>query len=130
MSDSESDASGGGEITREAPVVGYQPDRALAAFAEGMRAVEGNIVRLVQPLSEAQVNWRPTDGRWSIAECVAHLTATGRAYVAPIEMAVERGFRRGYLGGREFQPGRIGWRRISQMEPPPTRRMQAPRKLV
>jgi len=118
------------EITREAPVVGYQPDPALAVFAESLRGVEADVMRLVQPLSEPQVNWRPTDGRWSIAECIAHLTATGRAYVAPIEMAVERGFRRGYLGGRDYQPGRIGRWLIAQMEPPPRRRMKAPRRIV
>jgi len=45
-------------------------------------------------------------------------------------MAVERGFRRGYLGGRDFQPGRVGRWMIAQMEPPPKRRMAAPRKIV
>ena len=118
------------ETTRVAPVVGYQSDPALATFAEAMRAVQRDFLHLVQSLTDQQLNWRPTDGRWSIAECVAHLTAIGRAYTAPIEQAVERGFKRGYLGGRDFEPGRVGRWLIAQMEPPPRRRMTAPRKIV
>ena len=118
------------ETTRVNPVVGYQPDPALARFVEGMRAVEGEFIRLAQTLSDQQLNWRPSDGRWSIAECLAHLTAIGRAYTAPIEQAIERGLARGYLGGRHFEPGRIGRWLIAQMEPPPKRRMSAPRKIV
>lgn len=118
------------EPTRVKPVVGYEADPALARFADAMNAVEGEFTRLVQPLTDQQVNWRPSDGRWSIAECMAHLVASARAYVGPVDLAVERGFSRGLLGGREFQPGRIGRWLIAQMEPPPRRRMSAPGKIV
>ena len=118
------------EVTRVAPVVGFEPDPALARFAQELGAVERSFFQLVQPLKDAQLNWRPSDGRWSIAECMAHLTATGQAYVAPVEQAVERGMARGHLGGREFQPGRVGRWLIAQMEPPPRRQMSSPRKIV
>ena len=96
------------EATRVKPAVGYQADPTLANFADAMNAVEGEFARLMQSLTDQQVNWRPSDGRWSIAECVAHLAASARAYVGPIDLAVERGFSRGLLGGREFHPGPIG----------------------
>ena len=118
------------ETTRLKPAVGYEPDPALATFADAMRAVEREFVQVTQPLSDQQINWRPSDGRWSIAECLAHLTAIGRAYIPPIEQAIERGLARGYFGGRDFEPGRIGRWLIAQMEPPPKRRMSAPRKIV
>ena len=118
------------EATRVKPVVGYQADPALANFAAAMDGVEGEFTRLVHTLTDQQVNWRPSDGRWSIAECVAHLAASARAYVGPIDLAVERGFSRGLLGGREFHPGRIGRWLVAQMEPPPRRRLSAPRKIA
>lgn len=120
----------GAEATRVKPVVGYQADPAIARFASEMTTVEGEFARLVQPLTDAQVNWRPSDGRWSIAECMAHLVATARPYVGAIDRAVERGFARGLLGGREFHPGRIGRWLVAQMEPPPRRKMAAPGKIV
>ena len=120
----------GSEPTRIKPVVGFQADPALGNFAAAMDAVEAEFTRLVQPLSDSQVNWRPSDGRWSIAECMAHLIATARAYVGPVDLAVERGFSRGLLGGREFHPGRVGRWLVEQMEPPPKRRMSAPRKIA
>ena len=123
-------AAASGEATRVKPAVGHQADPALANFAAAMNAVEADFMRLVLPLTDQQVNWRPSDGRWSIAECMAHLVATARAYVGPIDLAVERGFSRGLLGGREFHPGWLGRWLITQMEPPPRRRMSAPGKIV
>ena len=118
------------EITRVAPVVGYQADPAIARFAAEMLAVRGEFLGLIEPLTAQQLNWRPSDGRWSIAECMAHLTAAGQAYIGAIDNAVERGRARGYLGGREYQPGRVGRWLIAQMEPPPRRQMSAPKKIV
>ena len=123
-------ADPGAEPTRVRPVVGFQPDPALAAFVDAINAAEGEFVRLVEPLTDPQVNWRPADGRWSIAECMAHLAATARAYVGAIDQAVERGFSRGLLGGREYHPGRLGQWLVAQMEPPPRRRLTSPRKIV
>jgi hypothetical protein len=130
VSDPVAGSGSNGETTRVNPVVGYEPDPALAAFAEALRAVEREFAVLMETLTEPQLNWRPTDGRWSIAECIAHLTAAGRAYVVPLEQAIERGFKRGYLGGRDFQPGPLGRWFIAQMEPPPRRRLPTPRKFV
>ena len=124
------DTAAGDETTRVSPVVGYQPDPALATFAEAFRAGQQAFIQLVQPLTDQQLNWRPADGRWSIGECMAHLTATGRVYIAPLERAVDGGFMRGHVGGRDFQPGRVGRWLIAQMEPPPRRRTTAPRKII
>ena len=120
----------GSEATRVRPVVGYEADPLLRGFADALNAVEGEFTRLVHPLSDQQVNWRPSDGRWSIAECIAHLVVSARMYVGPIDHAVERGFSRGLLGGRDFHPGRIGQWLVASMEPPPRRKMHAPKKIV
>lgn len=38
-----------------------------------------------QSLSEDQINWKPWDGHWSIAECVDHLVVTNKLYLNEIE---------------------------------------------
>lgn len=36
-------------------------------------------------LSEHQINWKPANGSWSIAECVDHLAVTNKIYLNEIE---------------------------------------------
>lgn len=36
-------------------------------------------------LSDAQLNWRPTEDSWSIAECIEHLSITNQLYSDEIE---------------------------------------------
>jgi hypothetical protein len=118
------------ETTVVSPVVGLEPDPAIAEYTRGFEAVGRDVGALLAGLSDAQLNWRPSEGRWSIAECIAHLTTTGSVYLPPLDRAIERGQARAMFGGRDFQPGLIGRWFIAQMEPPPRRRMKAPRKII
>ena len=36
-------------------------------------------------LSESQINWKPSLGNWSIAECVDHLIVTNKLYLKEFE---------------------------------------------
>lgn len=118
------------ETTLVAPVYGLEPDPAIGEYVGGFEAVGRDAAGLLDGLSDAQVNWRPSDGRWSIAECVAHLTASGRIYLAPLDRAIERGVERAMFGGRDFHPNWFGRLLIASMEPPPRRRMRAPKQIV
>src|SRR5687767_11452279 len=118
------------ETTIVAPVVGLEPDPALDEYVRGFEAVGRDMAELTRGLTDAQLNWRPSDGRWSIAECIAHLTATGNVYLEPLDRAIERGHARALFGGREFQPNGIGRWMIAQMEPPPKRKMRAMKKIA
>ena len=118
------------ETTLVAPVVGLEPDPAVAGFVTGFETVGQHVAALLAGLSDAQLNWRPSEGRWSIAECIAHLTATGNVYLTPLDRAIQRGSDRAMFGGRDFHPTRfVAWL-IAQMEPPPKRRMRTFRKIV
>jgi hypothetical protein len=118
------------ETTLVAPVYGLEPDPVLEEYVRGYETVARDVAALLAGLSDAQLNWRPSDGRWSIAECIAHLTMGGTAYFEPLDAAIERGFARAMFDGRDFQPSRLGRWLIAQMEPPPKRRMKAPRTIV
>lgn len=77
-------------------------------------------------LSESQFNWRPGEGRWSIAECLVHLNRSVTATLPAFDRAIAEGRAKGRTaeGGG---PARYGWFSrwmIASMEPPPKRRMK------
>lgn len=105
-------------------------DPPVREIVGALEQVTRDVRHLVAPLCDAQLNWRPSDERWSIAECVAHLVASGNVYVGPIARAIERGMARQVYGGADFTPTRIGRWFIAEMEPPPRRRLPTLRRLV
>ena len=62
--------------------------------------------RLLTTLSPAQCNWRAHANGWSVAECVQHLTVTGRSVQAAMGPVLEQGRKRGRVGTGPF---RYGW---------------------
>jgi hypothetical protein len=131
--DASSRATGDTTDDETAEAAGLRTERLeppIRRVVESLQAVGASVCRLVRPLTGAQLNWRPSNGRWSIAECIAHLTATGNLYLPPIDGAIERGLSHGRRGREEFRPGPIGRWLIAQMEPPPRRRLPTLRRLT
>jgi len=52
---------------------------------------------------------RPGEGRWSAAECIAHLNLTGRAYVPVLEGALEEARALGDAPARRSRRDGVGW---------------------
>src|SRR5258707_14504557 len=44
--------------------------------------------KLVDELTEEQLNWQPAPGSWSVGQCLEHLCITNEAYLPPISVAV------------------------------------------
>jgi hypothetical protein len=82
---------------------------------------------LVRDLDEERFNWRPDEKSWSVAQCLDHLNVANLAYLAPMRAALNRkgGVRRGAI-----QPGFLGRWFVATLEPPPKRRLPAPKKIV
>ena len=118
------------ETTTVSPVVGLEPDPLLDELVKGFEAVGRDVAALIDGLTDAQLNWCPSEGRWSIAECIAHLTVSGNLYFEPLDRAIRRGTDRAMFGGRDFQPTRIGRWLVAQMEPPPKHRSKTFRKII
>ena len=81
-------------------------------------------------LSDSQFNWRPGEGRWSIAECLVHLNKSVSATLPAFDRAISEGRAKGRVakgGGEGGGPSRYSWFSrwmIGSMEPPPKRRMK------
>lgn len=81
-------------------------------------------------MTEAQFNWRPAPGQWSIEECLAHLTALGQVEVEAVEKAVDEAKAKGITGTGPFEYP--VWERfiLRETEPPVRHRMPAPKRFV
>jgi hypothetical protein len=63
----------------------------LAALTRELDSIDAQARQLVSDLCETRINWQPDGGRaWSVGQCVDHLAASNRVYVAAIRTAVDR----------------------------------------
>jgi hypothetical protein len=83
-----------------------------------------------EPLSEAQFNWRPAPGKWSIGECFEHLTIATGLMLAQAWPALDQARAQGKLGSGPFDYGWIGGWFVRAMERPGKRAMPAPRNFA
>jgi len=79
-------------------------------------------------LSDAQFNWQPGEGRWSIAQCLNHLNVGDTLVLPAFDGAIAAGRAAGKTSAGPFRYGWFSRLMISQMEPPPKWRMKTPLK--
>ena len=84
---------------------------------------------LVAGLTPQQLIKRAHPGKWSIAECIAHLNATAAIMQSLMEKAIARGKREKILGTGPFDIGAKGRLLVWFAEPPPKIRIPAPRNI-
>ena len=83
---------------------------------------------LIAGLNEAQLNWQPSPGAWSVGQCLEHLCLTNEAYM-PVILAALRG--KPDMPAEEMTPGKIErWFVRKFVEPSPNgKRAPAPHKI-
>lgn len=103
-------------------------DPFLRGLIEQLDAILIDARALSDGLSREQFNWKPDARRWSIGQCIQHLTLTLRLYPEAVErMIAEARSRAG-----TFRPYREGWLSrwvVSGMEPPPSLRIRTMRRV-
>ncbi|HJP93722.1 MAG TPA: DinB family protein [Pyrinomonadaceae bacterium] len=78
-------------------------------------------------LTVAQLNWKPSADRWSVAQCFDHLLTTNKGYF-PIVDSVLAGQKRTVWQRLPFLPGLWGSLLIKSLDPSSTRKLKAPKK--
>jgi hypothetical protein len=81
-------------------------------------------------LDDEQINWQPSPAVWSIAQCLDHLNAGSRVYLAAMRDAEAVARRHAWRRRGPIQPGWPSRWFIRQLEPPPRIRMRAPGKIA
>src|SRR5207302_5156852 len=85
---------------------------------------------LTAGLTEAQFNWRPAADRWSIEDCLAHLTLVGQWQVRAIEEAINRARARGLTGCGPFEYSALESYILRETEPPVRHEMPSRKRFV
>lgn len=83
---------------------------------------------MTEGLTEAQFNWRPSPGEWSIEECLEHLRVVGQWEIRAIETAVDDARAKGITGSGPFRFGPVERFIIGMSQPPVRQKMPAPRR--
>ena len=81
-------------------------------------------------LTDAQFNWRPGAGRWSIAECVSHLVIVDGGDIAPLRSAIDKGRAQNRTGEGPYEYGFLAKKFVSSMDLPVKKKFKAPKYYV
>ena len=102
----------------------------LRAILVDLEKTDQQARRIASGLSDAQANWHPGETGWSVAQCLDHLGRANTVYAAALHEAM-RGTRSGEgPGPGPIQPGWFSRFVIRTFEPPPKRKIRAPKKIV
>lgn len=96
----------------------------LAAWWDDLEQIRHDVRRRTAPLRPDQWAWRPGPGKWSIAECVDHLSVTGVAGARYQRQALEAN--RSRTGVGPFALGFVGAWFVRMVGPAPKRRITGP----
>ena len=103
----------------------------LQIFADALDRADAAAAALASRLDDQGFFWQPDGGRrWSVALCLDHLTVANTVYGASIRMAVDHARAAGWSRRNPARPGFFGRQFANSLEPPVTRRMRAPGKIV
>jgi hypothetical protein len=101
----------------------------LNGYTEQLEALREDAQSLAGSLTREQFNWRPDASRWSIGQCLQHLTLTVLLYPARIEAMIQEARARAERGERPYREGAFTRWFIRSMEPPPSLRVRTRRKV-
>jgi len=83
---------------------------------------------VVSGLNDAQLNWKPSADKWSIAQCLEHLTAASSGFNPYLVAALARGRQRfAAESPPTYQPSLMGRWLIKHVEPESPRKLRAPK---
>jgi DinB superfamily len=118
-------------VVSETAQPGCQLPEDLILILEELGNSEGEAGRLVEGLTDLEINWQANLGKtWSIAQCLDHLAKTNTLYTEAIRAAVHEVPPGKWPREDAIQPGWFERQFINSMDAPPRRKFRAPKKAV
>ena len=102
----------------------------LRDYYEQLENIQEDVLELTAPLSDAQLNWRPSSKQWSISECLVHLNLTDSLDLPMLADEIERARAAGLTATGPFRYGFLSRKFVRWTEPPPKLRIKAPKLYV
>ena len=102
----------------------------LRAILDDLEKADQQARRIATGLSDAQANWHPDETGWSVAQCLDHLARANTVYAAALHKALKESRSAKGPGRGPIQPGWFSRLVIRSFEPPPKRKLRAPKKIV
>jgi hypothetical protein len=103
--------------------------KSLDEIRAEIKAADAEAQRLCEGLTEEQLSWRPQQGKWSIAENLAHLNITTQTYVPSIQRSLHAAREHGITGSGSFDLGFTGKLFVGYLEPPFKVKTKAPKAI-
>ncbi len=102
----------------------------LADDERQIAQIKEQAATLVRGLSDAQYNWHPGSGQWSMAQCLAHIVIGNEVYFPVLQACVSEARKKGLTGNGPFRYGWLGNWFVRSMDAPPKRRFKNPPRLT
>ena len=102
----------------------------LADDERQIAQIKEQAAALVRGLSDAQYNWHPGPGQWSMAQCLAHITIGNEVYFPTLEACISEARKKGLTGHGPFRYGWFGNWFVRSMDAPPKMRMKNPARIT
>jgi hypothetical protein len=99
----------------------------LGELIESIRTIAVDVRSSFGELSVAQLNWKPSAERWSVAQCFDHLITSNEGYLPIIEQVRGGTKKTRFLERLPVLPGLAGKLLIKSLDPASTRKLKAPK---
>ncbi|MCW5906439.1 MAG: DinB family protein [Chitinophagales bacterium] len=98
------------------------PDETIAVF----KTVSGEVQKHFGGLTVAQLNWKPTPEKWSIAQCLHHLIVSNSTYYPQLQRVIEGKHKNSFYQNIRFVSKFFGNYLIKETGPVVNKPMQNP----
>ncbi len=102
----------------------------LQQLREELFSATATAERLCSSLSDSELLWRPKDGRWSVAENLAHMTLTNQLYLPSLDAVINEARNSRKFSQGPFKPDWLGAWFVKMSEPPYRIKVSSPSKIA
>jgi hypothetical protein len=99
----------------------------LSALVRQIGSITGNVEKTFGNLSVEQLNWKPNETSWSIAQCLEHLIITNKLEFPAIESALQENYKNPFWSKIPLLSGIFGKTAIRLFKPQNPRKFKAPK---